>query len=43
MAMKANIENIYLLGERYISITGLAHMTSNKGMIYELARTGNEG
>ncbi|MDN3652951.1 HEAT repeat domain-containing protein [Thalassotalea ponticola] len=31
-----NIEDIYKLGERYIATTGLAHLTMNDGLIYEL-------
>lgn len=34
-----NIENIYKHGDRYIAITGLAHMSMNDGMIYELLQT----
>ncbi len=33
-----NIEDIYKLGERYITTTGLAHLTMNNGMIFELKR-----
>lgn len=32
-----NVEDIYLLGDRYIAVAGLAHMGSNNGMLYELA------
>ncbi len=34
--INSNIEDIYKLGDRYIAITGLAHLTMNNGMIYEL-------
>jgi len=33
-----NIEDIYKFGERIITTTGLAHLTMNGGMIYELLR-----
>ena len=31
-----NVENIYLLGDRYIAVVGLAHMSMNNGMLFEL-------
>lgn len=31
-----NVEDIYLLGDRYIAVTGLAHLGSNNGMLFEL-------
>lgn len=31
-----NIENIYKFGDRYIATAGLAHLSANNGMIYEL-------
>ncbi|WP_237057548.1 HEAT repeat domain-containing protein [Microbulbifer sediminum] len=34
--LKANVEDIYRLGQRYIAVTGLAHMFSNEGAVYEL-------
>lgn len=42
MILKANVEDIYRLGKRYIAITGLAHMFSNEGAIYEL-KVGADG
>lgn len=34
--LKENVEDIYKLGERYIATTGLAHLSMNDGVIYEL-------
>lgn len=31
-----NIKNIYRLGDRYIAVTGLAHLGMSRGMVYEL-------
>jgi len=36
--LSVNIHDLYALGKRYIAICGLAHMTSNDGMVYELTR-----
>lgn len=33
-----NIEDIYRLGERYIATSGLAHLTSNYGAVFEVFR-----
>lgn len=33
-----NIEDIYVLGDRIVAVTGLAHLMSNHGMLYELVR-----
>ena len=35
-----NVEDIYRLGSRLVAVTGLAHMTMNEGMVYELVRDG---
>ncbi|SHI61924.1 hypothetical protein SAMN02745181_0512 [Rubritalea squalenifaciens DSM 18772] len=34
--LEENIDGIYKLGERYIAVTGLSHLTLNDGIIYEL-------
>ena len=34
--LEQNIEDIYKLGDKYIVTTGLAHLFSNRGQIYEL-------
>lgn len=34
--LEENIEDIYKLGDRHIAITGLAHLTLNSGLIYEV-------
>lgn len=34
--LKENIEDTYQLGNRYIALTGLSHMMSNSGYIYEI-------
>lgn len=34
--LNENIEDIYKLGERYVAITGLSHLGSNNGMVYQL-------
>lgn len=36
-----NIEDIYKLGNRYIVVAGLAHLTMNSGVIYEVIPTSN--
>ncbi len=36
LVLEDNIEDIYILGTRYITTAGLAHMSSNNGRIYEL-------
>ncbi|MFL0796553.1 MAG: HEAT repeat domain-containing protein [Cellvibrionaceae bacterium] len=36
LIMKENIEDIYKLGDRYITVTGLAHLGMNRGNIFEL-------
>ncbi|MGH8105630.1 MAG: hypothetical protein ACREO2_04900, partial [Arenimonas sp.] len=34
--LDTNLEDIYLHGDRYIAVTGLAHLGMNNGMLYEL-------
>jgi len=34
--LEENINGLFKLGERYIAVTGLAHLTLNDGIIYEL-------
>ncbi|MDH5763792.1 MAG: HEAT repeat domain-containing protein [Nitrospinota bacterium] len=34
--LNKNIEDIYKFGDKYITTTGLAHLSSNNGMVYEL-------
>lgn len=35
----ANVEDIYRLGDRYVAVTGIAHLTLNEGQVTELVRT----
>ena len=37
--LDTNIEDIYQLGDRYIATAGLAHLSMNNGMIYQLMQT----
>lgn len=36
--LDANIEDIYRLGDRYVAVSGIAHLTINEGQVTELVR-----
>jgi len=38
LVLEDNIEDVYEFGERYIAVAGLAHLTMNSGLIYELSQ-----
>jgi HEAT repeat protein len=37
--LRENVEDIYKLGDRYVAVSGLAHLFANRGQIYELTPT----
>ena len=37
--LNENIEDIYKLGNRYVAITGMFHMITNRGTVYEIVET----
>ncbi len=37
-----NIEDIYKFGDKYIAVTGLAHLTTNNGHIFQVHRQGQD-
>jgi hypothetical protein len=36
--LEQNVEDIYALGTRIVAVTGLAHLSMNLGMVYEIVR-----
>ncbi len=37
--LEVNVEDIYRLGDRYVAVTGIAHLSINNGLLLELSRS----